>query len=283
MQYQLTDSQHALAEEISARALAFVESRHHVLATAIIRHQWTDGAAADVVAALGAYQNDDGGFGNRLEPDIHAPESNPFAARLAMQVMSLVPANESAGLRAQLGNWLGAHQHADGDWHFSAATSSEGMQPWFAAWEFPALNPACCVLGHAAANGIASSRMKSLVADLWNEKASIEQARVGSFYELLPYVEYTLAARLPKEYLDAIAANITSVGDDYDDAGHFFDMAIGGSDEVTDRIPDDLIGRWIDRLLQEPADDGGWPSPYGDEWRPWITSSSLSTLARLRS
>lgn len=280
--HTLTPAQQSQAEDIAKRAINFLESRDHELATAIVRYQWANGDAADVVAALAAHQNSDGGFGNRLEPDIHAPESNPFAARIAMQVMRLVPQEASAGLRAQLGNWLGANQHDDGDWHFSDATKAGEMQPWFAAWEFPALNPACCVLGLASVNGIASKRMRSLVAELWSGKATIDQARTGSFYELLPYVEYSLAVQLPVDYLDAIAGNITSVGDDYEDAGHFFDMAYGGSEAITSRIPGDLVARWTDRLLQEPLDDGGWPSAYSDAWRPWTTATNLATLARLR-
>lgn len=278
----LSPSQRSLAKAVAEQGLSFTEQQDAALPTALIRHLWFDGDPTDVVAAMATYQNPDGGFGNRLEPDIHAPESNPFAARLAMQVMLSIPAEATIGLRAQLGNWLGANQHADGDWHFSEATRSGFMQPWFAAWQHPSLNPACCVLGLAAANGIASSRMKSVVSTLWNEKASLEQARVGSFYELLPYVEYTLGAQVSEEYLDAIASNITNIGDDFEDAGHFFDLAMGGSEQITDRIPESLITRWVDRLLQEPSDDGGWPSPYNDNWRGWSTATNLVTLARLR-
>lgn len=283
MSYTLTPSQHVAAATIAEAALAFTDHRNDALASAIIRFQWFDGEAASVVRALAAYQNPDGGFGSRLEPDIHAPESNPFAARLAMQVMRLVPAEASAGLRAQLGNWLGANQHEDGDWHFSEATRSAFLQPWFAAWEFPALNPACCVLGLAVTNGIASSRMKSLVSTLWNQKASLKQARTGSYYELLPYVEYSLGVDLLDEYLDAIAENIIAMGETAEDAGHFLDMALGGSEHITTRIPAELIGHWIERLLQEPSEDGGWPSPYNDDWRGWTTAMNLATLARLHS
>jgi hypothetical protein len=278
----LSIEQQARAEALAGNGLEFVQERGADLPTAIIRYHWFDGDAADVISALTGFQNTDGGFGNRLEVDIHAPESNPFAARLAMQVMRSLPGESSVGLRAQLGSWLGTNQHDDGDWHFSEATKAGFLQPWFAGWTFPSLNPACCVLGLAAANGIASKRMRSLVSALWDEKASIDQARNGSFYELLPYVEYSLGVQLPDDYLDAIAANITTVGEDYDDAGHFFDMAMGGSAEITARIPEELIVRWIDRLLQEPLDDGGWPTPYDDAWRDWTTAMNLTLLWRLR-
>lgn len=280
--YTLSRELSRKADSVATRALQFVENWGHPLAEAVIRHAWFEGDPAAVVAALAPYQNDDGGFGNRLEPDIHAPESNPFAARLAMQVMRYLPSEATAGMRAQLGNWLGANQNDDGDWHFSEATKSGWMQPWFAGWEFPSLNPACCVLGLASVNGIASKRMRSLVAALWEQKANLEQARTGSFYELLPYVEYTLGAQLSDDFITAIAENITTVGDDFTDAGHFFDMAFGGSEVLSERISNDLVIRWVDRLLEEPVDDGGWPSPYDEAWRPWITASNIVTLSRFR-
>ena len=66
-------------------AIAFCKAQDYPLGAALIAHRWRDGAADDVVAALSRYQNGDGGFGNGLEVDIAAPESNPFATRLAMQ------------------------------------------------------------------------------------------------------------------------------------------------------------------------------------------------------
>lgn len=282
MNDRLTPDQMVLAKGIAIDALTFANSQRHGLAAAMIRYHWFGGDPAEVVSSLAAYQNDDGGFGERLEPDIHAPESNPFAARLAMQVMRAVPTENFAVIKPALAEWLIENQVEDGDWHFSDATKAGFLQPWFAGWEFPALNPACCVAGLAASLGLSTESMMHRTADLFAQQASVEQAQTGSFYDLLPYVEYTHGVQLPDQYLDAIASNITNLGDDFDDGGHFFDMAMGGSERITDRIPKELMGRWIDRLLQEPHKDGGWPSPYGDEWRPWITTSNMGTLARLR-
>lgn len=280
--FSLSSRQVQQAETIAMAALRFVEQREAALPAAMIRGLWLDGDTADVVTALSAYQNDDGGFGNRLEPDIHAPESNPFAARLAMQVMRTFPATDFGGIKAGLASWLQDNQAEDGDWHFSAATKAGFLQPWFAAWTFPSLNPACCIAGLATSLGIATPRMTARVAALFASMASVEASRTASFYELLPYVEYTLGVELPEDYLEAIAANIAATGDDYDDASHFFDMAMGGTPAITRRIPEELIARWADRMLKEPQDDGGWATPYDDAWRSWFTATNLTTLARLR-
>lgn len=55
----------------------------------IARYAYTflSGSAEDVIQALKAYQNDDGGFAHGLEPDFWTPESNPIDTWTAINVM----------------------------------------------------------------------------------------------------------------------------------------------------------------------------------------------------
>lgn len=281
----LTSSQLPLARAAATRALSFTEQQEAALPSALIRHLWFDGDPVEVVSALAHYQNPDGGFGNRLEPDIHHPSSNPFAARIAMQHLLLLPKSSGKEMKAGLKTWLETNQHEDGDWHFSAETRSGFMQPWFAAWEHPSLNPACCVVGHAAALGIASDTVLTRIERLFAEKASQKEAREGEFYALLPYVEYTAGVTLPEAetWYDILAKRIVAMLETgkLADAEHFFSLALGGSPEITQRIPEEVVSAQIDNLLKEQQDDGGWPSPYDDAWRVWSTAGNMATLARL--
>lgn len=273
---KLTSLQLESANSAATAALAFTESRQAELPAAMIRYQWFGGSEDDVISALAAYQNDDGGFGNRLEPDIHHPSSNAFAARIAMQYMAILPQEITADMRARLQTWLVDHQHEDGDWHFSAESRSGFMQPWFAAWQHPALNPACCVTGLAASLGIATESMLSRTQRLFEAKASTEEITAGQFYNLLPYVEYSAGVALDEAWYDAIATQIVSM--EFDDAEHFFTLALGGSPRITQRIPEALIAANIDQLLDAQATDGGWPTPYDDAWRIWSTAGNMMTL-----
>ena len=47
------------------------------------RFHFGEGTQEKFLGVLGSYQNEDGGFGHGLEPDISAP-SNPFATELAL-------------------------------------------------------------------------------------------------------------------------------------------------------------------------------------------------------
>ena len=285
--YTLTETQLNNAKAAANKALEFCVNSSADLPAAQIRYLWFEGAADEVVASLASYQNDDGGFGNRLEPDIHASASNPFAARIAMQYLQSLPTGSADDMQNRLRTWLDTNQHDDGDWHLSDATKSDFLQPWFAAWQHPALNPACCVTGLAASLGIATDKMRRQTATLFAEKATIEEVETGEFYNLLPYVEYMAGVTLPdsEQWLDAIAKRLVGMAEsgEFEDAEHFFTLAAGGSQENTNRIPDELISQQIDALLTDQQDDGGWPTPYDAAWRVWSTSAAMVTLAQFRA
>lgn len=284
--YILSDDQLAHAESLVEPSLAFLATQNHPLNEAIVRYCWADGPEEDIVEALSQYQNPDGGFGQGLEVDITCPASNPFAARLAMQVMLSIPLEASEGIRDQLRIWLAENQHEDGDWHFAPEVYDAELPPWFAGWEFPSLNPACCVAGTANLVGIATPQMLGRVAALFEEKASLEVAASGEFYGMLPYVEYLRGVDFPNRsaYIGAVEQGILKANAEgsYADAQHFLDHAINTGPAPAARLPTELMCRWRDALLEEPSDDGGWPTPYDPAWRPWATASAMMTLARLK-
>lgn len=284
--FTLSSSQLERAEALVDPAHRFLHDAGYPLGVAIVRYLWRDGPADDIIAALSAYQNTDGGFGNGLEVDIKAPVSNPFAARLAMQAMRLVDLDVSAAMRARLLTWLTDTQAEDGDWHFAPDVYDAPLSPWFAAWEFPSLNPACCVVGNAIPLEIATETMRSRVARLFAAKASRDDASSGDFYTMLPYVEYVGVEDVPERdaWLASLAEGIVRADEQgaYADAGHFFDHALVAGPALARRLPREMLIRWTDRLLGEPQEDGGWPTPYDPAWRPWFTTTALMTLARLR-
>jgi hypothetical protein len=280
--FALTEMQRGRANGLVKPAIRFLQFNEYPLGVTLVGHLWQGGPSEAVVHALDAYQNSDGGFGRGLEVDIKAPVSNPFATRLAMQVLLALPADAGAEMRRSLAAWLAANQHEDGDWHLAPEVLREEIAPWFAGWSFPSLNPACCLAGLANRLGIATPDMLARVDGLFRRLGSVEEARDGAFYNVLPYVEYVAGVSFPERdaYLAAIAGGIGSR--EYEDAGHFFDHALGGDPEVVARTSSERLAAEADRLMGEVGDDGGWPTPYDPAWRPWATTSALLTLARLR-
>jgi hypothetical protein len=281
--FQLSPDQTNAAERVAKAALRFEESVGYPLGVAIVRYHFGDGSAQDVIDELRPFQNADGGFGNGLEVDIASPASNPFAARLVMSVLLSLREVPEDELVTNLGEWINSSQADDGDWHFSKEVREDSLAPWFAGWTFPSLNPSCCVTGLGNALGLLSEQTLTRTAGLFGEKASFDQARTGEFYNLLPYIEYFSSIEHPgrDRYLVAISENINN--GTYEDAGHYFDHALGAGPDLVKRLDATALSTWAVRLLAEPAEDGGWPNPYSESWRPFATAGAVMTLAKLRN
>ena len=74
-----------LTQAAFQRAVSFVKEQGRDLDRALFAYHFEDGAAEEVLNALAAYQNDDGGFGHGLEPDLRTPASSVIATTVAFQ------------------------------------------------------------------------------------------------------------------------------------------------------------------------------------------------------
>jgi hypothetical protein len=98
-------------------AITFVTTHARTLDRRRLSHLLGDGSAAEVVAALDAYRNPDGGYGWALEPDLRSSTSQPVAAMHALEVLAEVPF--PAGHGRSLCDWLAAHSLPDGGMPFA--------------------------------------------------------------------------------------------------------------------------------------------------------------------
>jgi hypothetical protein len=264
------------------RALQFLATQDRPVELAWARSTAGIGGPGEIDDALASYQNADGGFGHNLEIDIHAPDSQAFAARLAMHVMidTGIPADHP--MVERLSGWLEPAQSDDGDWRFPPGVYDHQLAPWFAGWTFPSLNPALCVAGAALRLGIGSPPLHTRIAALLETKGRPEDAESGEFYGVLPYAEYFPFAEHPQRdvYLEAVVRGIETQAESnsYDDAGHFFDHTGPPDAAIAQRLSPVLIGAQLDRLEGEQQTDGGWPTPYDPRWRAWVTANALSYL-----
>ncbi len=254
------------------------------MGAAWVGHHWQDGGAADVLAALERYQQPDGGFAG-LEVDIKAPVSNPFATRLAMQVLLSLHDRPHLPVYDRTASWLRDNQHPDGDWHFAPEIYDHQLAPWFAAWTFPNLNPSCSLAGLAHALGLATPEMLGPVADLWEEYASLDDAESGNFYPMLPLIEYVAHIEVDARnvWLDSLAKGIGRgiAANSFGDAEHALEHVVGGGPELVSRLATNDLAKVIDNVLADQQDDGGWPTPYDNAWRPWTSANMLVLLSRL--
>lgn len=265
------------------RARAFIATAGRDIDKARFAVHFDGQPVALLLEALAAYQNPDGGFGHGLEPDIGAPDSNPFATELALEYCLLADAPRDSPLLARAVAYLEETQGEDGGWRFAPAVLEHPLAPWFQAWEWPNLNPACTLAGLLRELGLGSARLHAGVEGLFAARQSVADLAGAEFYAARPYAYYFLPEwEHPRRelYRGGLLWWLIRghLGGTIEDGGHFFAYVRSPQTYTGRHLPAEIIAAQLERLLAEQAADGGWPSPYAAHWRAPFTVGNLITL-----
>jgi hypothetical protein len=265
------------------RTRAFFAQHGRDIDKARFAYHFADLPLDDLLATLARYQNNDGGFGNGLEPDIAAPDSNPFATELALSICLAADVPRDHPLLARTVGYLEASQSADGDWQFSPAIYQHALAPWFQGWQFPALNPACTIGGLLHELGLGSNELHAKVEALFQQQAKPADLAGDDFYAARPYAYYLLPrGEHPQRelYLAGLLWWVVRgcLANSFADAGHALAYVRSPHTYTGRLLPSALLNEQLDRMLGEQQEDGGWPSPYAEHWRGPITVENLLTL-----
>ncbi len=77
------------------RAIDSIYEHGRTLEEASVQHLFRETDPEIVIGELKSYQNEDGGFGNALEPDFRLPSSSPLATSIAFQILEELEMNSS--------------------------------------------------------------------------------------------------------------------------------------------------------------------------------------------
>ncbi len=268
-----------------AAAERFLGDNGRDIDRAVFDHHFGNMPSADMLGVLARYQNSDGGFGHGLEPDIQAPDSNPFATELALLICLQAGVSTDHPLLGRTVRYLEGTQDEDGGWRFSPAVYEHPLAPWFAAWEWPSLNPACTTSGLLRELGLGSERLHARVEALFEQMADPDDLLEGDFYAVRPYAYYFLPEwphPLRELYVSGVLWWLIRqhARGELADAAHFF-AYVRNPDTYTGRLmPERILTEELDRLQAEQSEDGGWVSPYDPHWRGWTTVQNLLVLRR---
>lgn len=235
----------------------------------------------DLIRVLARYQNPDGGFFG-LEVDIAAPESNPFATELALQVCACarVPSDHPV-LRATV-EYLERTQDDEGNWRFSQAIYEHPLAPWFQGWQWPNLNPSCTIAGLLRQLGLGSSDVHARANRLFERLARVEDLIGDEYYAIRPYAFYFLPEwEHPQRELYQTGVLwwlIRQMENPELDGNHFFSYAPYREAYTARMLPQRLLTRRLEMLEAEQQEDGGWPTPYDPRWRAPVTIANLLVL-----
>jgi hypothetical protein len=255
-----------------------------------------------VLAALAAYRNPDGGYGSGIEPDLRAIDSYPVGALHAFEVFEeILPATTPAA--SELCDWLLTVTLPDGGLPFAGTIENlAGCAPWWTAADssVSSLHMTCCIaaIAHRVARGDPAVRDHP-----WLERATQYCMRTIAARQ---EPEHAMELRYALNFLDAIKHTVPQAENELARLARFVPasgvVAVeGGTDDEAMRALDfaptpdsalraflspDVIEGELDRLIAEQQPDGGWRpdwaafSPAAElEWRGWVTVRAMTLLS----
>ena len=92
----------------------FIYKNGRLLERKLFEYFFENGSRQACLKALSAYQNEDGGFGNGIEPDLMCPDSSAIGAETAMYLLDLLDCGNTE-IAHSLIDWIITHQTDEGD------------------------------------------------------------------------------------------------------------------------------------------------------------------------
>jgi hypothetical protein len=265
-------------------------------------------SAAHVLSALRPYQNDDGGFGQILEPDFRGPVSQPLCVDQAFRVLDelkLKGAFEDA-LATRALTYLTQISAKDGG--VPNVLLTVGAYPR-APWWHPdpaqpgSLLPTASLAGLLYKNKVEHPWLRGATQFTWQALTEIPK-RLASATERLPLLQALYETRAAIVFLDHVPdrkrAEQTAqlVGQALREKGLFRSAGAADAEAAAPldfaHEPTSLAARWfdekqidleLDALLASQEADGGFPITWqvwtplaGSEWRGIQTLDRLKTL-----
>jgi hypothetical protein len=286
-----------------AAATAFMATHARLLDRRRFDRLVGDGDPDDVLAAVDAYRNSDGGYGWGLEPDLRSPESQPGGALHALEAFA--DAAPRTTVRAtELCDWLASVSRPDGGLPFALpVTDPAGCAPFWAEADSAVsslhITSAITAMAHRVAR-----HDPAVAAHPWLAQAT---SYCLSAIEMMSDSPHALEVMFVLGFLDAIADQRAEALTLIDRVGRAIPadgtMHVGGGleDELMrplDFAPDpdrpvrrlfsaDAIAADLARLGGLQADDGGWTVDFTSyspmaalEWRGYATVRAVSILRR---
>ncbi|MGO9451657.1 MAG: hypothetical protein ACLQDV_11545 [Candidatus Binataceae bacterium] len=274
------------------RAADFIWRNARLLERAMFAHEFLDGAADAVVAALSAYRNPDGGFGNALEADIRAPGSTPLVCENALRALCDVQIRDA---RIATGTCDFLTSVADAEGRVEIVSPHILEYPRAAHWNDPSFgvdspNPTAGLVGLLRYQQIDHPWIAR--AAEWCERRldrplhdAHEVACALRFYEYAPDRKRAEIAAV-KIARDADRTRWFAKDPSSNNYGVTPLQLCPRPDAIArPAFAEDLIEAHLESLAARQQDDGGWPitwaapSPAAElEWRGFLTFEALKCL-----
>ena len=280
-------------KDLFERAEEFIWRNARLIDRRLFDFHFKSGSSQGVLSALRAYQNEDGGFGNALEPDIRCPDSQPVPTQHALEILDATEFDERTVQRT-CDYLLSITTEEGGIPYVLPSVRNYPRAPWWNTQDNPpaSLNPTAAICGILHKNKVRHAWLENATAYCWEKIPGItpeEQHEMGCVFTFLRYEPGRERAekemkRLGEQLLTSgLVAETGAAG--Y--VGKALDWAPFPDDPLRGYFSEEEIQANLEELVAGQQEDGGWTitwppvSPGCEmEWRGWVT---LNALLRLRA
>jgi hypothetical protein len=275
-----------------ARAEEFMWSNARLLERRLFAHLFKSAAAEPVRAALRAYQNEDGGFGNALEPDKRCPDSQPIDQEIALHVLDDVGID--AAVVGRMCDFLATISTAEGGVPFVLPTvRSAPRAPWWNTEDDPpaSLNPTASIAGLLHKQGFQHAWLDRATDYCWSTIGASQLDEPHLIQAIITFLENAPDQPRARREFERVAASLFEhelVVIDPDDTSYVkmpLDYAPTPQSWCRRLFSDEVIAEHLAALAARQQPDGGWPiawppvSPACElEYRGIVTLAALRTL-----
>jgi len=276
------------------KAAHFIWKHGRLLERRIFEYVFFEGSKEHIVQALKAYQNDDGGFGHALEPDLRAPDSHPLYMEFALR--TLYDCNiKDPEMSSKACSFVAKHADlANGiPTIFKSATPYSQASHWDNPLSSePSFDRLVGLVGLLKWQGINHSWLDEAAAvcltNLSAKKFEDAHTILTSFclLESLPQTEQVtqLFSKLSAELLTS--AKYLRIDPNSNEYGLSpLEFAPTPSSYCSGIFSKEIIHAHLNVMKSEQSDDGGWPISWeapGEtatwEWRACVTLKNLMLL-----
>jgi hypothetical protein len=274
-------------------AATFLAASARILDRRVFERLFQGGPAAPVRDAIGAYRNDDGGFGHALEPDCRTAASQPAAVEMALRLMDATDTWDTAVVTRAC-DWLARVAPAEGGAAFVEPSVSEGPH---APWWVPADgHPASLIqtgqiAGVLHARGVTHPWLDRATEVMWDRISTLTEPSGYEMFGVLAFLQDVPDRARADAALKRVGPLLFSrnlVALDPEAAGEVHSpLDFAGTPESVARplFDEATITAHLDHLASAQRDDGGWMfnwaswSPAAEaDWRGFLTIGALRIL-----
>jgi hypothetical protein len=258
-------------------------------------YHFRTGTDRQVLDALRAYQNDDGGFGHAIEPDLRGPTSQPRGVDVALSVLDEVDDFDDPMVQRAC-DWLQAVTASDGGVPFVLPTvRNDPRAPWWTTDDRPpgSLVPTGAVAGLLHRRGLEHPWLDRATEFCWRAVAALEkpgpyEARYAvAFLDDVP--DRSRAERAAVQLGELVVGQeLAALTPHAEGEVHTpLDFSPSPRSLAMRWFDDEVVEAHLDALVQGQLEDGGWSFDW-DVWTPatlqeWRGEVTVRNLLRLRS